>query len=155
MKVNNKISVALFEPEIPQNVAAIMRTCACFDVDLILIEPLGFIFSPEEYRRIKMDYNPSVIRYSSFNEFINSTKDYTKILFTSHTKTILKDITVNFDKKYILLFGKESSGVSEEVASYCDKMASIPMCPRSRSLNLSVSVGIGVNHFIEKLNIEF
>lgn len=137
--------IALYNPEIASNVGAIIRTCACFNIKLILIEPLGFLLADREFRRAKMDYNTEIDLVPSFAAFCEKYKQNKKILFTPHTSTCYKDIKI--EEEDILVFGRESDGVENYVAGYMNTLVSIPMSSNCRSLNLSVSVAIAISHF--------
>ncbi len=140
--LKKNIYIALYESEIPQNVGAIMRTCACLDIPLILIEPMGFILSDKAFRRAKMDYEPNMIRCASIGTFLNTYKNHRKILFTPHT-TINHNEFI-FENNDILVFGRESDGMETELVSYMDSLVSIEMSERCRSLNLAMSVTIAI-----------
>ena len=64
--------IALFEPDIPQNTAAIIRTCACLGANLEIIEPCGFLLSDKRFKRVVMDYieEKNIKFHKIFNEFI-------------------------------------------------------------------------------------
>lgn len=134
---NKKIKVALYEPEIAANVGSIMRACSCFSVELILIEPLGFVIEDKKLKRSAMDYDVEVTRVKSYREFFEK---YTgrKVLFTPHTSLLVNDF--QFEENDILLFGRESNGVELEIAAKCEAMVSIKMKSNCRSLNLAHSV---------------
>jgi tRNA (cytidine/uridine-2'-O-)-methyltransferase len=137
------MKVALYEPEIPQNVGAIMRTCACLNITLILIEPLGFTFMDRAFKRAKLDYNPDLIICSSIKEFFENFSNERKILFSPHTKQNHRDFS--FFSNDILFFGRESNGVETEIASKMDAIVSISMSERCRSLNLAMAVTIALS----------
>ena len=54
--INEGPNIALFEPDIPQNTAAIIRTCACLGANLEIIEPCGFLLNDKRFKRVVMDY---------------------------------------------------------------------------------------------------
>jgi tRNA (cytidine/uridine-2'-O-)-methyltransferase len=135
-----KLTVALYEPEIPQNVGTIARTCACLDIHLVLIEPLGFIIEDRAFKRSRLDYEASTDILPSFQTFITQYHGVRKILFSPHVQLSMDDI--EFQTGDVLLFGRESSGVEDFVAQECDAIVSIPMEPRARSLNLAMSVAM-------------
>lgn len=140
--LKKKIYVALYESEIPQNVGAVMRTCACLDVPLILIEPFGFVFSEKTFRRAKMDYEPQLIHCKSIGEFLERFKNNRKILFTPHS--LINNNDFPFEHGDILIFGRESDGMELEIVSEMDALVSIAMVDRCRSLNLAMSVTIAL-----------
>jgi len=144
--------VALYETQIPLNLGAIMRTCACLDVLLHIIEPLGFIFTNKKsLGRAALDYEPNYIRHNSWQDFITYTQKQRKIIFTPHTSLSMG--AFDFKEGDILVFGREEDGMEPLHMSKCDGMVSIPMSPRARSLNLAASVAIGttwVYNFLQK-----
>lgn len=142
------VKLALFEPEVPPNVGTTIRTCACFDVEIILIEPFNFVLEDRTFRRAKMDYDIKTTIYSCFDEFMEKEKNR-KILFTPHTNQILNNFT--FQDGDILLFGRESSGVDDYVAKKMDGMVRIPMVSNCRSLNLAISSAIGLSFVLNQL----
>ena len=62
--INDGPKIALFEPDIPQNTAAIIRNCACLGAKLEIIEPCGFVLKDKRFKRVVMDYrDEKEIRY--------------------------------------------------------------------------------------------
>ena len=138
---NNLFEIALYETQIPLNLGAIMRTAACFDILLHIIEPLGFVFTNKKsLGRAALDYEPNYKLHNSYEDFLLNTTGR-KIIFTPHTGLSMKDF--QFKKGDILVFGREENGMEPNNMSKCDGLVSIPMSPRARSLNLSASVAIG------------
>ena len=140
MKLRPKI--ALYEPDIPQNTAAIIRTCACLGADLEIIEPCGFLFSDKRFKRVVMDYmDERLIKfYQSSEEFFKSKKEQRVILLT--TKSAESYATFKFEKNDTLLFGRESAGVPNQVHDSIKYRLKIPMMNNKRSLNIASSVAI-------------
>ncbi len=134
--------IALYEPDIPQNTAAIIRTCSCLGAILEIIEPCGFLFSDKRFKRVVMDYlDESMIKiYNSSEEFFDNKKNERIILMT--TKAKKKYTKFKFKKNDTLLFGRESSGVPESVHKKVKNKIKIPMIEKKRSLNLATSVAI-------------
>tara|TARA_E500000178_G_scaffold339351_1_gene380697 strand:+ start:1141 stop:1614 length:474 start_codon:yes stop_codon:yes gene_type:complete len=139
---NQGPKIALFEPDIPQNTAAIIRTCACLGVKLEIIEPCGFLLSDKRFKRVVMDYmNEKEIKfYQSYNDFFNSKKNERVILMT--TKATLSYTNFKFDKNDTILFGRESAGVPENIHKLIKDRLKIPMKNNMRSLNVATSVAI-------------
>jgi len=139
---NQGPKIALFEPDIPQNTAAIIRTCACLGVKLEIIEPCGFLLSDKRFKRVVMDYmNEKEIKfYQSYNDFFNSKKNERVILMT--TKATLSYTNFKFDKNDTILFGRESAGVPESIHKLIKDRLKIPMKNNMRSLNIATSVAI-------------
>ena len=134
--------IALFEPDIPQNTAAIIRTCACLGARLEIIEPCGFLLSDKRFKRIVMDYmdEKNINFYQSADVFFNSKKNQRIILMT--TKAAISYVDFKFEKDDTILFGRESSGVPERVHKKLKDKLKIPMENNKRSLNLASSVAI-------------
>ena len=140
MKLRPKI--ALFEPDIPQNTAAIIRTCACLGANLEIIEPCGFLFSDKRFKRVVMDYmDEKMIKfYQSSDEFFKSKKNERVILMT--TKSSESYSAFKFKSDDTLLFGRESAGVPKNVHNLIEHKLKIPMINNKRSLNIASSVAI-------------
>ena len=134
--------IALFEPDIPQNTAAIIRTCACLGAKLEIIEPCGFLISDKRFKRVVMDYmdEKDINFYKSVDIFFKSKKDQRIILMT--TKASISYTQFKFQKNDTILFGRESAGVPENVHKALDNRLKIPMENNKRSLNLASSVAI-------------
>ena len=136
------LKIALFEPDIPQNTAAIIRTCACLGAKLEIIEPCGFLLNDKRFKRVVMDYmNEKDIKfYKSSEEFFKIKKNQRIILMT--TKASISYTRFKFQKNDTILFGRESAGVPEKVHKALDNKLKIPMENKKRSLNLASSVAI-------------
>ncbi len=134
--------IALYQPDIPQNTASIIRTCSCLGTILEIIEPCGFIFSDKRFKRVVMDYygKKNIVFYKSKNEFFNKKKDSRIILMTTKAKNSYSEFM--FNKNDTILFGNESSGVPNDVHDRVTERLAIPMIEKKRSLNLSSSVAI-------------
>ena len=134
--------IALFEPDIPQNTAAIIRTCACLGAKLEIIEPCGFLISDKRFKRVVMDYmdEKDINFYKSADIFFKSKKDQRIILMT--TKASISYTQFKFQKNDTILFGRESAGVPEKVHKALVNKLKIPMENNKRSLNLASSVAI-------------
>ena len=134
--------IALFEPDIPQNTAAIIRTCACLGAKLEIIEPCGFLISDKRFKRVVMDYmdEKDINFYKSADIFFKSKKNQRIILMT--TKASISYTSFKFEKNDTILFGRESAGVPEEIHKLLNNKLKIPMESNKRSLNLASSVAI-------------
>ena len=134
--------VALFEPDIPQNTAAIIRTCACLGAKLEIIEPCGFLLSDRRFKRVVMDYmdEKNIKFYQSADVFFKSKKNQRIILMT--TKASVSYTEFKFEKNDTILFGRESAGVPEKIHKLVKNRLKIPMENNKRSLNLASSVAI-------------
>ena len=134
--------IALFEPDIPQNTAAIIRSCACLGAILEIIEPCGFLLSDKRFKRVVMDYidEKNIIFYQSSDIFFKSKKNERIILMT--TKADISYTSFKFNQNDTILFGRESSGIPEKIHKMSDYRLKIPMENNKRSLNLASSVAI-------------
>ena len=141
-RINQGPKIALFEPDIPQNTAAIIRTCSCLGAKLEIIEPCGFFFSDKRFKRVVMDYmdKDQIKRYENFNLFLAEKKDQRIILMT--TKASISYTKFKFKKDDTILFGRESAGVPEKIHKLIKYRLIIPMKKNKRSLNVSSSVAI-------------
>ena len=144
--------IALYEPDIPQNTAAIIRTCSCLGAVLEIIEPCGFLFNDKRFKRVVMDYfDESMIKiYKSADEFFDKKKCERIILMT--TKAEKKYTDFKFKKDDTLLFGRESAGVPESVHKKLKYKIRIPMIEKKRSLNLATSVAITLSENLRQTN---
>ena len=134
--------IALYEPDIPQNTAAIIRTCACLGAKLEIIEPCGFHLSDKRFKRVVMDYMDlnKVKIYQSSDKFFEAKKSHRVILMT--TKASISYLKFKFEKNDTILFGRESAGVPENVHKLIKDRLKIPMIKNMRSLNIATSVAI-------------
>ena len=134
--------IALYEPDIPQNTASIIRTCSCLGASLEIIEPCGFLFNDKRFKRVAMDYIDlkNIKFYLSADEFFKTKKNKRVILVTTKAKKLYTDF--KFKKNDTILFGRESKGVPKKVHELLKNKIKIPMVKERRSLNLSTSVAI-------------
>ena len=134
--------IALFEPDIPQNTAAIIRTCACLGVKLEIIEPCGFLLNDKRFKRVVMDYmdEKDIKFYKSSVDFFKFKEGQRIVLMT--TKASISYTRFKFEKNDTILFGRESAGVPEGVHKLIKNRLKIPMKNDKRSLNIASSVAI-------------
>ena len=134
------MQIALYQPDIPQNTGSLMRLSACLDVPLHIIEPCGFAFDERRLRRTAMDYagHATIHRHLSWARFLDvrqAAPHPRVILVYPRVATSYLDFAYRPDD--ILLLGRESAGVPDEVAAACDAKVMIPMKAGVRSLNVS------------------
>jgi tRNA (cytidine/uridine-2'-O-)-methyltransferase len=134
--------IALFEPDIPQNTAAIIRTCACLGAKLEIIEPCGFLLNDKRFKRVVMDYmdEKDIKFYKNFDDFFKFKKNQRIVLMT--TKASISYTKFKFSVNDTILFGRESAGVPEKVHKLIKDRLKIPMKNNKRSLNIASSVAI-------------
>ena len=134
--------IALYEPDIPQNTAAIIRTCACLGTKLEIIEPCGFLFTDKRFKRVVMDYmyNDQIKFYESSDKFFEAKKSQRIVLMT--TKGSISYTKFKFNSDDTILFGRESAGVPKTIHKLIENRLKIPMNNKVRSLNIASSVAI-------------
>ena len=134
--------IALYQPDIPQNTAAIIRLCSCFNATLEIIEPCGFHLDDKRIKRVAMDYldKSKIITYKSYETFLLNKKDSRVILMT--TKAKKKYYNFKFKSKDTLLFGRESAGVPKIVHDNSYQKLKIPLKKNVRSLNVGMAAAI-------------
>jgi tRNA (cytidine/uridine-2'-O-)-methyltransferase len=144
--------IALYQPDIPQNTGTILRLCACLGVEAHIIEPAGFPVSDRHFRRAGMDYleQVTIIRHDSWTKFEEwrSEKGYRLILFSTKAARPYLDHTYRSDD--ILLFGRESAGVPDDVVDAADERLVIPIAPGMRSLNVAVTVAMALGEALRQ-----
>jgi tRNA (cytidine/uridine-2'-O-)-methyltransferase len=140
------LRLALFQPDIPQNLGANLRLAACLGVAVDIIEPCGFPLTDRALRRTAMDYaeNVFVSRHSGWSAFREGqiASGSRLILFTTRGATRLDQHIFRADD--ILLFGRESAGVPDDVHAAADSRVAIPLVDGARSLNVAMSAGIAL-----------
>ena len=134
--------IALYKPDIPQNTAAIIRLGACLSLKIHIIEPCGFNLHDSRFKRVVMDYIglSKIFRYQDYDDFINKNKKKRIILMTTKAKKHYHKF--KFKKDDILLFGRESAGVPNNLHKTIKDKVKIPMNKKTRSLNVAMSVAI-------------
>jgi tRNA (cytidine/uridine-2'-O-)-methyltransferase len=146
------MQIALFQPDIPQNTGTILRLCACLEVAAHIIEPAGFAVSDRLFRRAGMDYldHVSLTRHDSWSRF----EDWRRaagarlLLFTTRGSSSYLDF--RYDPADILLFGRESKGVPDEVFAAADARLRIPLKGGLRSLNVAVTAAMALGEALRQ-----
>jgi len=142
--------IALFEPEIAQNVGAVLRLGACLGVAVDLIEPMGFEWDDRRVRRTAMDYidHVEIVRHEGFDAFRSTIGSSRLLLLTTKGRQSPYDFAFLPDD--ILLFGKESAGVPTAIAEICDARLRIPIRPEVRSMNLATSAALALGEALRQ-----
>lgn len=130
------ISIAMYQPDIPQNLGAMIRLAACMGADLHVIEPTSFPYDERKIRQSAMDYieNITIQRHTSWDEFKDAMKDRRIVLMT--TKGAKPYVDFEFRPDDVLLAGSESAGVPQNVHEQVGERIVIPMQKGLRSLNI-------------------
>jgi tRNA (cytidine/uridine-2'-O-)-methyltransferase len=134
--------IALYKPDIPQNTAAIIRLGACLNLKIHIIEPCGFNLHDARFKRVVMDYLglSRIVRYEDYDSFVSKNKKKRIVLMTTRAKKLYHKF--NFKKNDILLFGRESAGVPENLHKRIADKVKVPINKKTRSLNVAISVAI-------------
>lgn len=134
--------LALFEPDIPQNAGTLMRLAACMNVALDIIEPCGFVLSDKNLKRAGMDYldHLDMTRHNNWLDFRQAHARQRLVLLT--TKTTDSYLDFRFQPNDILIAGRESAGVPQEVHDACEARVTIPMSGGLRSLNVAIATAM-------------
>ena len=145
--------IALYEPDIPQNTAAIIRTCACLGAKLEIIEPCGFLLSDKRFKRVVMDYinHIQIDFYKSSKAFFEAKKNNRIVLMT--TKGSVSYTKFKFNVNDTILFGRESAGVPDYVHKSIKDRLTIPMQNNLRSLNIASSVAIVLAESLRQIKL--
>ena len=147
--------IALFEPDIPQNTGNIFRLGACLGIEVDIIEPTGYIFDDKKFKRSSMDYIDYIKykRHLDWDTFYNWRKNNNFRLILLTTKSKKKYIDYQFQHNDILLFGRESAGVPQNVHNSVDEQLTIPMVKNLRSINVSSSVALVAGEACRQLEL--
>jgi len=145
--------IALYQPDIPQNTGTILRMAVCFGLPVDIIEPCGFIWNSKELKRAGMDYldKADVTRHMAWETFLQANQGKRLVLLT--TKASVPYTDFNFQKDDILLFGRESAGVPDNVHNTVNARIRIPMKPDERSLNLALSCAMATTEAMRQVGL--
>ncbi len=134
--------IALYKPDIPQNVGAIIRLGACLNLKIHIIEPCGFNLNDPRFKRVVMDYLglSKIFRYEDYHNFVAKNKKKRIVLLTTRAKKLYHKFS--FKMNDILMFGRESSGVPEILHKTIKNKVKVPINNKTRSLNVAMSVAI-------------
>ncbi|QOZ75509.1 tRNA methyltransferase [Bradyrhizobium sp. CCBAU 53351] len=147
------MQIALFQPDIPQNTGTILRLCACLGLDAHIIEPAGFPVSDRAFRRAGMDYlgHVSIVRHDSWLKFEDwrAAHGHRLLLFTTKAATDYRDF--RYQTSDILLFGRESAGVTDAVVEAADARLVIPIKAGLRSLNVAMTAAMAAGEALRQI----
>lgn len=148
--------IALYEPDIPQNTGTVLRTAACFEIGVDIIEPCGFVWDEKRLRRAGMDYLDTVdmVRHASWQKYLEQRQANQEsgrmVLLT--TKGSVPYAAFAFQPADTILLGRESAGVPDSVHDCVDARIRIPMAAGMRSLNVAVSAGVVMGEALRQLH---
>lgn len=139
-----KLSIALYQPDIAGNTGTILRFAACLGLTVEVIEPAGFDLSDRNLRRAGMDYLSTVAlrRHLDWNHFEAWRRESGRRLVLASTKAAVVYTEAAYRADDILLFGRESAGVPDQVHAAADARVLIPMQPGQRSINVAMSAAM-------------
>lgn len=149
--------IVLYQPDIPQNAGTILRLCACLQVEAHIIEPAGFPVSDRHFRRSGMDYldQVSIVRHDSWTAFETWRAESGRRLVLFSTKAAVPYLDHAYRDDDLLMFGRESAGVPDNVAKTADVRLVIPIAPGMRSLNVAVSVAMALGEALRQTGTGF
>jgi tRNA (cytidine/uridine-2'-O-)-methyltransferase len=145
-------TIALYEPDIPQNTGTILRLCACLGITAHLIEPAGFPVTDRAFRRAGMDYldQVTIVRHASFAAFDMWRRETGLRLALFTTRGAVSYLDHDYRQPEVLLFGRESAGVPDHVAEAADARLVIPMREGLRSLNIAMACAMAVGEMVRQ-----
>ncbi|MEO0914569.1 MAG: tRNA (cytidine(34)-2'-O)-methyltransferase [Pseudomonadota bacterium] len=146
------LRLCAYQPDIAQNLGAMIRIGACFGVPVDVISPCGFPFSVKALRRSAMDYAEiaEVVHHDSWEAFRGARRAGRLVLMTTAADADLWSF--RFAPGDVLVMGRESAGVPDDVHHACDARLRVPMLGGGRSLNVAVTAGIAVSEALRQLN---
>ena len=147
--------IALFQPDIPQNTGTILRLCACLNVEAHIIEPAGFPVTDRHFRRSGMDYldQVKIVRHVAWREFEAWRRQEGLRLLLLTTRASRSYLDCRFGEADILLLGRESAGVPDEVFSAADERLKIPMQGGLRSLNVAMAAAMALGEALRQTRV--
>ena len=145
--------IVLYKPDIPQNTAAIIRLSACLKLKVHIIEPSGFNLNDPRFKRVVMDYMglSKIFRYNDYDTFLKKNRKSRIVLMTTRAKKLYYNF--KFKKNDMLLFGRESAGVPENLHKIIKNKIKVPINKKTRSLNVAMTVAIIASEALRQNNI--
>jgi tRNA (cytidine/uridine-2'-O-)-methyltransferase len=154
MERKNPVQLALYQPDIPQNAGTMLRLCACLGLTAHIIEPTGFPASDRAFRRAGMDYldDVTIVRHIGWADFDTYRRQKGHRLVLASTKAETRYTDFAFAPSDILLVGRESAGVPEDVHATADARVLIPMRKHLRSINVAVTAAMVLGEALRQLD---
>lgn len=152
------LALALYQPDIPQNAGTMLRMCACLGVEAAIIGPAGFPVTDAAFRRAGMDYLDlvTILRHASFEAFqawraAQTAEGRRRRLILLSTRAEAPYTACQYESGDVLMVGRESAGVPDDVFAAADLAVTIPMKPQARSLNVAVSAAMVVGEALRQI----
>jgi tRNA (cytidine/uridine-2'-O-)-methyltransferase len=147
------LTLAIYQPDIPQNTGTMLRSCACLGVSAAIIEPAGFPISDRHFRRSGMDYldHVDIARHASFAAFEAWRREAGRRLVLLTTVGSVPYTSFSFQPGDVLMVGRESAGVPDRVHEAADARIVIPILPTLRSLNVAVAAAMVVGEALRQM----
>ena len=151
--MTHKFGICLYMPDMPQNLGVIIRTAACLEFPLHIIKPLSFSMTDKRFKGAVMDYidQCEIVNHDDWNNFEKYCESNNKRIVLATTKTNNSFYNYSFSNSDIILFGKETAGVPQEIHKKVIEKINIPINQKTRSLNLATSVSIIASQIISNL----
>ena len=151
--MTHKFGICLYMPDMPQNLGVIIRTAACLEFPLHIIKPLSFSMTDKRFKGAVMDYidQCEIVNHDDWNNFEKYCESNYKRIVLATTKTNNSFYNYSFSNSDIILFGKETAGVPQEIHKKVTEKITIPINQKTRSLNLATSVSIIASQIISNL----
>ena len=151
--MTHKFEICLYMPDMPQNLGVIIRTAACLEFPLHIIKPLSFSMTDKRFKGAVMDYidQCEIVNHDDWNNFDKYCESNNKRIVLATTKTNNSFYNYSFSNSDIILFGKETAGVPQEIHKKVIEKITIPINQKTRSLNLATSVSIIASQIISNL----
>jgi len=151
--MTHKFGICLYMPDMPQNLGVIIRTAACLEFPLHIIKPLSFSMTDKRFKGAVMDYidQCEIVNHDDWNNFEKYCDSNNKRVVLATTKTNNSFYNYSFSNSDIILFGKETAGVPQEIHKKVIEKITIPINQKTRSLNLATSVSIIASQIISNL----
>lgn len=149
----HSLRLAAFQPDMPQNVGAMIRLCACLGLGFDIIEPCGFVPDDARLRRVALDYRAlaSPVRHRDWAAFAEETAPRRVILLTTRAECSYTQLCYRPDD--ILLVGQESAGVPEMVRQAVTLSVTIPLAAGARSLNVVTAAAIVASEALRQISL--
>ena len=148
------MKLVIYQPDIPQNTGAMVRTCSCFDIDIEIIHPSSFPLDHKLLKRTAMDYGSliNITEHDSWESFKKTLKPHKRIILLS-TKGKISYTDFSFHNEDYLMVGRESAGVPDFIHNEANEVLTIPISKSSRSLNVSTAASIALSEAIRQLKV--